>query len=82
MKPGDPVEVTNLDGETAEGTIETIHAETVAEYEIDFLDLDEATLFDYWRGADVDPDAPVVTVDLGGGSYDYPADRVRVLEEP
>lgn len=81
MKTGDDVEVTNLDGETARGTIIEICAETVSERSATFLDADDATIFDYWRGQDVDPDAPVVRVGLGSGVYDYPADRISVLED-
>lgn len=78
MKSGDPVRVTNLDGETAEGEIVEILATTVSEHEATFLEAEGATLYDYWRGADVDPDAPVVRVRLGESVYDYPADRVEV----
>lgn len=81
MKTGDPCRVENIDGETAEGTIVGILADSVDEHEADFLSADGATLYDYWRGAGVDPDAPVVQVDLGTGVYDYPADRVEVLED-
>jgi hypothetical protein len=81
MQPGDRVRVTNLDGETASASIVRIRAETVAEATADFLDADDAVLLDYWRGSDVDPDAPVVEVALGTGVYDYPADRVEVLDD-
>jgi len=81
MKTGDHVRVTNLNGETAEGEIVRIRAETVAEATADFLDADGAVLLDYWRGVDVDPDAPVVEVALDTGVYDYPADRVEVLKD-
>lgn len=79
MQTGDRVHVTNLDGEVAEGEITAILATAVKDYEIDFLDHEDATLLDYWRGEDVDPTAPVVQVDLGGQTYDYPADRVEVV---
>lgn len=81
MKPGDRVTVTNIDGKEAEGEIVRIHATTVSEYEVDFLDVEGATLLDYWRGEDVDPDAPVVTVALETAHYDYPADRLEVVDD-
>jgi len=81
MRTGDEVVVRNVDGEAAEGEIVGILAERTADYEIDFLEAEDATLLDYWRGADVDPDAPVVQVALGTGVYDYPADRIEVLED-
>lgn len=80
MKTNDLVTVTNLDGETAEGEIVEIIATPVSEYKVDFLNHPDATLLDYWRGEDVDPDAPVVKVALSTGVYDYPADRVEVIE--
>lgn len=81
MQTGDTVLVENIDGETAEGEVVTILADTVDEYPAEFLDADGATLYDYWRGIDVDPDAPVVEVRLGEDTYDYPADRLEVLDE-
>jgi hypothetical protein len=80
MKTGDPVVVENIDGETAQGEITAILATTVSEFEAEFLDVQGATVYDYWRGHGVDPDAPVVQVTLGDGVYSYPADRVEVLD--
>ena len=81
MDPGDPVRVTNLDGNTAEGTIDEIHWQTVEEYPAGWLDVKEATLMDYWRGHDVDPAETVVMVELGSRAYPYPESRVEVLED-
>lgn len=81
MQSGDPVTVTNLDGETAEGVIDEVTAWTAHEYEADWMDVDGATLLDYWRGKDVDPEEPVVNVDLDGSVYPYPASRVEVRAE-
>lgn len=81
MQTGDVVEVTNLDGETATGQIVEIDARMVSEYPANWMGPDDATLADYWRGEDIDPDAPVVVVLLGETAYPYPADRVEVLDE-
>lgn len=80
MKAGDACVVRNLDGETADGTIVEIHAVTVSDKEAEWWGDGERTLFEYWRGADVDPDAPVVSVLLGEHIYEYPADRVEVVD--
>lgn len=79
MKTGDPVVVENIDGEQAEGEITAISATTVSEWSVEWLEAENATLYDYW-GEDGDPDAPVVQVTLGDGVYSYPADRVEVLD--
>lgn len=85
MKTGDAVEVTNPDGETAEGEILVIHPGPASEWRPDFIAehddyTNDASLWDYWQRK-TDPDAPVIQVALSGGVYDYPADRVRVLED-
>lgn len=81
MKAGDPVEVTNIDGETTTGRIVEVTAHRTDEYEVDFLDTEGATLADYWRGVLDDPGCPVVRVELGTRTYDYPAEQVEVVEE-
>lgn len=81
MKAGDQVTVTNIDNEEATGEIVEVTAHRTSEYEVDFLDVDGATLADYWRGQLEDPDCPVVRVQLGERTYDYPAERVEVMEE-
>lgn len=81
MKAGDAVEVTNLDDETAEGELVEVTAYPTNAYAVDFLEADDATLADYWRGLLDDPGCPVVRVDLGTGVYDYPAERVEVVEK-
>jgi len=81
MQTGDTVLVENLDGETAEGEIVAILADSLDERDASWWD-DGRTLWDYWRGTDnVSPDSPVVQVNLGGTIYDYPADRVEVVDE-
>lgn len=81
MNPDDRVEVTNLDGETAEGELVERTDVTVEHYEISFIDNAGATLLDYWRGMDVDPDERVVRVELGSRTYDYPESRVEVVDD-
>jgi hypothetical protein len=76
-QPGDTVVVTNIDGETTAGTVADVCDETVDERAAPFLDAEDATLADYWRGTDVAPDERVIRVDLGNGPYDYPASRVE-----
>lgn len=80
MQTGDVVQVTNMDGELAEGSIEEIHATTTSEWDSPTYLPEGTSLYEYWRGYDVGPDEPVVTVNLDGKTYDYPASRVEVLE--
>lgn len=80
MQPGDPVEVTNIDGETAEGRVVEVLDEPADERDAPFLDADGATLVDYWRGTDVEAHETVVRVELGTGTFDYPESRVEVVE--
>lgn len=79
MNEGDEVRVTNLNGETAEGTIDEVLDVTVDEYEPSYVSVEGATLWNYWRGEDVDRDEQVVVVELGGREYDYPESRVEVV---
>lgn len=81
LREGADVRVRNLDGEDAEGVVEEVTAHRTNEYEVDFLDVDGATLADYWRGALEDPECPVIRVRLGERTYDYPAERIEVIEE-
>lgn len=80
MKEGDSVTVRNLDDEQADGTIQTIHDETVDEVTAEWWGDGERSLYEYWRGTEVSPSDPVVTVQLGDREYDYPASRVEVLD--
>lgn len=81
MNEGDEVRVTNLDGETAEGTVHSIRDEVVDGYAPSWIAVEGATLWDYWRGEDVLPDEQVVVVELGTGTCDYPESRVEVVED-
>lgn len=78
---GDPVEVTNLNGETATGVVHEVLDITVDQRGAPFMRVDDATLYSYWRGADVDRGDPVVQVKLDGAVYDYPVSRVEVLDD-
>jgi hypothetical protein len=81
MQPGDDVEVTNLDGETAEGEIVAMTHTTLENAAADWWD-DDRTLWDYWRGTDnVQPTDRVITVRLGDQVYDYPETRVDVITD-
>lgn len=81
MKKGGAVRVRNLDGETAEGEFVEAYDATVDEWEIPYVDHDGATLMDYWRGTDVEPDEAVLCIELEGSCYDYPESRVEVIED-
>lgn len=81
MKTGDDVVVTNLNGETAEGRIVEVLADRCDERPADFLEAEGYTLADYWHPHLDNPGCPVVRVELGTRTYDYPAERVEVVEE-
>lgn len=80
MQVGDACVVTNLDGETAEGEIVHVDDTPVEEHPAEFMEPEDATLFDYWRGTDVSCDDRVVTVELGTMQYEYPESRVEVVD--
>jgi hypothetical protein len=78
MYQGDPVLVTNIDGEQAEGEVVRVYDEPVSEVEAPYLNADSATVYDYWRGHGVDPDERTVSVLVGERMYDYPESKVEV----
>jgi hypothetical protein len=81
MDPGDPVRVTNLDGETADGEVLAVPESSLDEVSASWWS-DDRTLWDYWRGVDgVGPDDQVVQVRLGDTTYDYPTSRVEARDD-
>jgi len=81
MDPGDPVTVSNLGGETAEGEVVALPEIALDEVMATWWG-DDRSLWDYWRGADgVSPDDLVVQVRLGDTTYDYPATRVEARDD-
>lgn len=77
LEEGDSVIVTNKDGETTDGEVTAILSETVSERTVEFSD-EYDVLLDYWSEVDVSGNEQVISVDLGGAEYDYPASRVEV----
>lgn len=77
------VRATSLDGEVTGGEVVSV-CDDVAEDHLLFEDDDEletVSLYRFWGQTGVEPDEPVVRVQLSGGKYCYPVSKLHEIDE-